>query len=176
MALGGGRAVHGALGRAAVRRLAPVLLLPVLAGCTAVSNLAGLAAGGTAGAATANPALGFAVGVGVAVGVDELSEWIVRSRERGEQDAIAKAAGAAPPGSPEPWVIHHTIPIGDEHGQFLVTREFATPLATCREVVFLVESEKEKRPFTTTLCRDTLGWHWAAAEPAVDRWGFLQRQ
>ncbi len=159
-----------------MRRLAPLLLLPLLAGCTEISNLVGLAAGGTAGAATANPALGFAVGVGVAVGVDELSEWIVRVRVRGEQDAIAEAAGSAPPGTPEPWVIHHTIPIGDEHGHFMVTREFATPLATCREVVFLVESGKEQRPFTTTLCRDPQGWRWARAEPTVDRWGFLQRQ
>ncbi len=159
-----------------MRRLAPALLLFLLAGCTAISNLAGLAAGGATGAATANPALGFAVGVGVAVAADEISGWIVRSRVRGEQDAISTAAGSAPLDTPEPWVIHHTIPIGDEHGRFMVTREFATPIATCREVVFLVESGKEARPFTTTLCHDTEGWRWAKAEPSVGRWGFLQRQ
>ena len=159
-----------------MKPLAPLLLLSLLTGCTTISNLAGLAAGGTAGAATANPAVGFAVGVGAAVGVDELSEWIVRSRVRGEQDAISVAAGSAPLNTPEPWVIHHTIPIGDEHGRFMVTREFATPLATCRDVVFLVESGKQAQPFATTLCRDANGWRWAEAEPAVDRWGFLQRQ
>ncbi|MBV9748768.1 MAG: hypothetical protein JO157_08130 [Acetobacteraceae bacterium] len=159
-----------------MRRLAPVLLLFLLGGCTTVSNLAGLAAGGTTGAATGNPALGFAVGVGVAVAADELSEWIVRTRVRGEQDAISTAAGSAPLDTPQPWVIHHTIPVDDEHGQFMVTREFATPIATCREVVFLVKSGKEARPFTTTVCRDANGWRWAKAEPAVGRWGFLQRQ
>ncbi len=159
-----------------MRRLAPALFLLLVGGCTTISNLVGLAAGGTAGAASGNPALGFAVGVGVAVAADEVSEWIVRSRVRGEQDAISAAAGSAPLDTPEPWVIHHTIPIGDEHGRLMVTREFATPIATCREVVFLVESGKEARPFTTAVCRDASGWRWAKAEPAVGRWGFLQRQ
>lgn len=153
-----------------------LLLLPVLGGCTSFSEIAGLVAGGGTGAATANPALGFAVGVGVQAGVDELSKWYQRSRSHGEQDAIAEAAGIAPLDTPESWAIHHTIPIGDEHGQFLVAREFATPLTTCREVVFLVESGKQQRPFTTTVCRDTEGWRWATAEPAIARWGFLQVQ
>ena len=126
--------------------------------------------------ATANPALGFAVGLGVAVGTDELTAWITRSRVRGEQDAIAEAAGAAPLGTPGPWAIRHAIPVGDEHGHFLVTREVATPLATCREVVFLIESGRTAHPYTTTLCRGSAGWRWAEAEPAVDRWGFLQRE
>jgi hypothetical protein len=139
-------------------KLVPLLLLPLLGGCSTISDLAGLAAGGGAGAATANPALGFAVGVGVKAGVDELGCWYERSRVRGEQDAIAEAAGAAQPGTPEPWAIRHTIPIGNEHGHFLVTREITTPLATCREVVFLVEDEKERHPFTTQVCRDVTGW------------------
>jgi hypothetical protein len=151
------------------------LALLLLGGCTDVSRIAGLAAGGTAGAATANPALGFAVGLGVTVGADELDRWITRSRVRGEQDAIAEAAGEAPLDTPRPWAVHHTIPIGDEHGHFLVTRELATPLATCREVVFLVESGRRALPYTTTLCRGSDGWRWAAAEPAVGRWEFLQR-
>ena len=159
-----------------MRRLATLLLLPLLGACSTVSDVAALAAGGGAGAATANPALGFAVGVGVKAGVDELGKWYERSRARGEQDAIAEAAGQAPPGTPEPWAVHHTIPIGDEHGHFLVTREFATPLATCREVVFRVEEGRSARPFTTTVCRDAAGWRWATAEPAVDRWGYLQHQ
>ena len=157
-------------------RLAPLLLLPVLGACSTISDLAALAAGGSAGAATANPALGFVVGVGVKAGVDEVGRWYTRSRVRGEQDAIAEAVGAAPPGTPEPWAIRHSIPIGDEHGHFLVTREFVTPLTTCREVVFLVEDGNERRPFTTQICREAVGWRWAAAEPAVDRWGYLQRQ
>jgi alpha-L-arabinofuranosidase len=159
-----------------MRRFAPVLLLPLLGACSTVSDVAALAAGGGAGAATANPALGFAVGVGVKAGVDELGKWYERSQARGEQDAIADAVGRAPPGTSEPWAVRHTIPIGNERGQFLVTREFATPLATCREVVFLVEEGRSARPFTTTVCRGGTGWRWASAEPAVDRWGYLQHQ
>lgn len=151
------------------------LLVPLLGACSTISDLAALAAGGGAGAATGNPALGFAVGVSVKAGVDELGRWYERSRVRGEQDAIAAAAGTAPPGTPEPWAVRHTIPIGNEHGHFLVTREFRTALATCREVVFLVEDE-ERHPFTTQVCRGAGGWRWAAAEPAVDRWGYLQRE
>ena len=53
-------------------------------------------------------------------------------------------------------------------------REFATPLTTCREIVFTVVDGDERDILTTTLCRQQDGWRWAAAEPAVDRWGFLQ--
>lgn len=156
-------------------RAAPLLLL-LLAGCSAVSTVAGLAAGGGAGVATANPAVGYAVGLGTQVGVDELGKWYNRAQARGEQDAIAEAAGAAPDGVAEPWAVHHTIPIGNQHGQVTVVREIATPLATCREIVFLVESGKRAHPFTTTICRQGQGWRWAQAEPAVGRWGYLQRQ
>jgi hypothetical protein len=154
------------------------LLLPLLAlaDCASVARLTGLAAGGTAGVVTGNPALGYAIGVGVSIGVDELAAWIARSRVSGEQDAIAEAAGRAPLNAPQPWAIRHMIPIGDASGHLLVTREIETPIATCREVIFLVEDETRKQPFTTTLCRGAAGWRWAEAEPAVDRWGFLQRQ
>jgi len=158
-----------------VNRWLPLLAVPYLAACSTVSDLAGLAAGGGAGAATANPAVGYAVGVGTRAGVDALGLWIVRTRWRGEQDAIAEAAGNAPLDAPRPWAIHHTIPIGDEHGLFMVTRDLATPLAVCREVVFLVQNGPRHRPFTTTICRDAGRWRWAAAEPATDRWGYLQR-
>lgn len=149
--------------------LAPLLLL--LGGCTAVSDIAGLAAGGAAGSATANPAVGFAVGISVRAGVDALRQYVVRVRHRGEQDAIAEAAGAAPLGQPRPWEIRHTIPIGNDRGTLTVIRDIDTPLVQCREVVFVVEGDGI---FTTPICRQDGGWKWAAAEPAVNRWGFLQ--
>ena len=74
-----------------------------------------------------------------------------------------------------PWRIRHTIPIGNARGELAVVREYATPLATCREVVFTVEDGNRPAVFTTSLCQRAAGWKWAAAEPAVDRWGFLQR-
>ena len=106
--------------------------------------------------------------------LDELRDYVVRSRQRGEQDAIADAAGAAPLGAAVPWEIRHTIPIGNRRGELAAVREFVTPLTTCREVVFSVLDGDERRLFATTLCRRGERWKWAAAEPAVDRWGYMQ--
>ena len=153
----------------------PMLGMAMLGGCAAVPDVAGLAAGGGAGAATANPVVGFAVGIAVRAGVDELRRYVDRRRQGGEQDAIADAAGAAPVGEFRPWQIRHTIPIGNARGELAVVREYATPLATCREVVFTVDDGGRPSLFTTSLCRRAARWKWAAAEPAIDRWGFLQR-
>lgn len=143
----------------------------LLGGCAAVSDIAGLAAGGAAGSATANPAIGFAVGISVRAGVDALRQYVVRTRHRGEQDAIAQAAGAAPLDQSRPWEIRHTIPVGNERGTLTVVREIDTPLARCREVIFVVEGDGV---FITPVCQQEGAWKWAAAEPAVDRWGYLQ--
>lgn len=148
--------------------------LMLLGGCAAVSDVAGLAAGGGAGAATGNPVIGYAVGISVRAGVDEVRRYVVRRRQQGEQDAITDAAGTAPVGESRPWQIRHTIPIDNARGELAVVREYATPLATCREVVFSVVDADHPSLFTTSLCRQATRWKWAAAEPAVDRWGFLQ--
>ncbi len=154
--------------------LLAVVALPLLGGCAAVSDVAGFAAGSGAGAATANPAIGFVVGIGVRAGADELRRYVVRRRQQGEQDAIAEAAGDAPVGEMRAWQIRHTIPVGNAKGELAVVREYATPLATCREVVFSVEDDGHPSVFTTSLCRQAARWKWAMAEPAVGRWGFLQ--
>lgn len=146
-------------------------VLPLLGGCAVVADVAGLVAGGAAGSATANPVVGYAVGISVRAGVDELRRYVVRRRQQGEQDAIAEVAGAAPLGEARFWEIRHTIPIGNERGTLTVIRQIATPIAECREVVFVVDSGGI---FTTPVCRQERGWKWAAAEPAVDRWGLLQ--
>lgn len=152
-------------------RLLALAVLPLLGGCAVVSDIAGLAAGAAAGSATANPVVGYAVGISVRAGVDELRRYVVRRRQQGEQDAIAEAAGSAPLGQDRRWEIRHTIPIGNERGTLTVVREIATPIAACREVVFVMDGGGI---FTTPVCRQDRGWKWAAAEPAVDRWGFLQ--
>lgn len=157
-----------------IRAVALLCALPALGGCAVVSDAAGLAAGGTAGAATGNPAVGYAVGISVRAGVDQLRKYVLRTRQRGEQDAIADAAGGVPIGEPRPWTIRHTIPVGNAEGELMVVREFTTPLATCREVVFTVADDDGPSLFTTSLCRRAARWKWAAAEPAVPRWGFLQ--
>jgi len=161
--------------RASLAALALASTLAFLGGCAAVSDVAGLAVGSGAGAATGNPAVGIAVGIGVRAGVDELRRYVFRRRQQGEQDAIAEAAGAAMVGEPRAWQIRHTIPVGNAQGELAVVREYATPLATCREVVFSVEGGGHASVFTTSLCLQAARWKWAAAEPAVGRWGVLQR-
>jgi hypothetical protein len=158
-----------------VRRAAlPLLALTLLTSCKSIGDIAGVAAAAGSGSASANPAVGIAVGIAARSAVDMLVDYIVRRRHGAEQDAIATTAGAIPIGTTHAWVIHHTIPIGDEHGELEPVREFTTPLTTCREIAFTVVDGKQRTLLTTTLCRDGPVWRWAQAEPAVARWGFLQ--
>ncbi|MDT7950125.1 MAG: hypothetical protein RQ966_01335 [Acetobacteraceae bacterium] len=158
-----------------MKRTAALLLAGLsLAGCHAIPDIAGVVAGAGTGSATANPAVGLAVGIAVRSGVRELTNYIDRRRAAGEQDAIAETAGNAPLGQARPWEIRHTIPIGNEHGNLEAVREFRTPLATCREIVFTVVDGDDRDVLETKLCKQPDGWRWASAEPAVSRWGFLQ--
>jgi len=160
-----------------VRAALALLPLALLAGCKSAAELTGLAAGAVAGGATANPAVGYAVAVGTAAGADEAFKWIGRTRSHAEQQAIADAAADLPEGGAAYWRIRHTIPIGNENGEVHVTRVIVSKLATCREITFSVVDDPPKPPawYATSICRDTTGWHWALAEPAVDRWGYLQQ-
>lgn len=105
-----------------MRRAAWLLPILLLGGCKAAAQLSGLAVGGATGAATANPAVGYAVGIGTAVAADELFKWIGRSRTHAEQLAIASAASDLPQGGAAHWRIRHSIPIGNEKGEVWVTR------------------------------------------------------
>ncbi len=154
-------------------KLAWLAMLAILPGCSVISDAAGVVSAGVSGSATANPAVGIAVGIGVRAGVDALVQYLERKRHTAEQDAIADAAGSTPLGVAHAWEIHHTIPLGNHHGQLEPVREFTTPLTTCREIVFSVEDDTREL-YVTTLCRKPDRWAWAAAEPAVDRWGYLQ--
>ena len=168
------------MGFTTVIRMRVVLLLAVtyLAGCKAAPEIAGVVTGGTVGAATANPALGFAVGVATDAGANAGLRYVGRSRQGAEQDAIARVASDLPDGAEADWKIQHTIPIGNEHGQLRVTRTIRSPLAACKEIAFSVDEgrgETSKRNwFVTTICKSAEEWKWAAAEPAVERWGYLQ--
>jgi hypothetical protein len=156
-------------------QLAAILLL---AGCKAAPQIAAVVTGGAAGAATGNPAVGFAVGVATDAGANYAFRYISRTRQGAEQDAIAQIAGDLPVGTEASWKIEHTIPIGDEHGRLRIVRAIDSPLAACKEIAFSVEDgkgDKMKRTwFTSSVCKQSEEWKWAAAEPAVERWGFLQ--
>lgn len=175
--MGLGRTGDGAMGCIAVKAL-PLAVVVLLAGCTTVPQIAAVVTGGAAGTATANPAIGFTVGVAVDAGTNYALRYYGRSRQGAEQDAIAQAAGDLPVGTEAAWKIEHTIPIGDEHGQLRVVRVIDSPLAACKEIAFSVDEgkgDKLKRTwFTTDVCKQAERWKWAAAEPAVERWGYLQ--
>lgn len=182
--MGHGRARRRTVGLIAVMRArrGAVMLAATftLAGCNAIGDIAGLATGAVAGGATANPAIGFAVGVATAAAADEAVAYFSRERARAAQDAVAAVAGPLPIGAAGAWAIRHDIPVGNEHGEVRVVREIASPLAACREIAFSVLDDPPAPPawFTTTICaKDAAGrgpdWKWASAEPAVPRWGFL---
>jgi hypothetical protein len=144
----------------------------LLGGCSLGPAAAGVAAGGATAAVTANPVVGYAVGLGVRAGADEVLKYYVRVRQNAEQDAIADVAGQSSVGESRRWEIRHTIPIGNAKGSLSVLTEIPNALAQCREVMFVTDGVEA--PFITQVCRDSDRWHWAAAEPAVDRWGALQ--
>ena len=175
---------YGTMGRVAVRSrgrtvlpLLPFMLI-ALGGCRFASELAGAAAGGATAAASANPLVGVAVGVAVNSALDATTDYIVRTRQRAEQDAIAGEVATMAVGDRRSWEIRHDIPIGNEHGEVQVTRVIMTPLAACKELLFSVDSgsgEDLKRAwYATQACHDGQRWKWALAEPAVERWGSLQ--
>ena len=183
--MGFGGAGHGTLEPIAVRlqrgmwccarALLPLLLL---AGCQSLTNVFAVGTGLVVGGATSNPALGFFAGVAVDAAGTYAQRTYSRTRAHAEQEAIAGAAGDLAVGGGADWKIEHTIPIGNEHGELKVVRLIESPLATCKEVVFsVVDGHGPTAPrawYDADICRERDHWHWASAEPAVERWGFLQ--
>jgi hypothetical protein len=163
----------GTMGRVAVRRW-PLFALIALAGCTSTARIAAVVTGGVAGATTGSPAIGFLVGVATDAGANYVVRYYGRVRQGAEQDAIAQVAANLPIGTEADWKIEHTIPIGNEHGRLQVVRDIDSLLASCKELAFSVDDGKDRSWFTTDICKQADQWKWAAAEPAVERWGFLQ--
>jgi uncharacterized membrane protein len=158
-----------------IARSAALVALLALAGCDTVGELAGLVTGGSAGVATASPVVGIAVGIAVTTATTEALKYYGRHRQQAEQNAIAEVAGTLPEGGAAPWRIRHDIPIGNEHGEVRVVRVIATPLAECREIVFsVVDLPDPSSWYSSSICHQAARWKWAEAEPAVERWGYLQ--
>jgi hypothetical protein len=183
MEMGQCRTRYGALGIVAVTRLVrlalPLLTLPVLlAACNSIGAISGAVVGVAAGGATTNPLVGYAVGVGTQATVDEAVKYVMRKRQQAEQDEIAAVIAPLPVGQTAAWKINHDLPFGNEHGNVTVLRNIDNALTTCKEVVFTVidgdTADAPRSRFVSSACRQQDGWKWAAAEPAVTRWGFLQ--
>ena len=145
-----------------------------LPGCAGVGDVTGAVAGVVSGAITANPAVGIGVGIAVRAAATEAENRIVLSRQRNEQEAIAAAIADAGVGEIRPWGVDQRV-TGDAYGEVRVIRLIETPLALCKEALFSVEGKGAERAwFSTTACEEGGRWRWAAAEPAVERWGNLQ--
>ena len=164
--------------RATRNLAAPLVVLLLLVGCSATPRLAGVASGAIAGGATANVAIGVAVGVATDAAARAGIQYVGRSRQHTEQAAIAAAAGDLQVGQRAPWHVEHLVPVGNEHGELEVVRLIDNPLAPCKEVAFSVDTGAgaalRRSWYTTTLCLQGGAWTWAAAEPATERWGYLQ--
>ena len=146
----------------------------LLAGCGSIGSGVGAAVGLATGTGSANPVVGAVVALGTKAAVDTLVLYVSRKRQQGEQDAIVDAVGALPVGGTATWQIRHTIPIGNAAGEVQVTRLIQTPIATCKEIVFTVVDGDDREQYATTACQQAERWKWAQAEPATERWGFLQ--
>jgi surface antigen len=183
----GRAAIKGALGRAAVKPPAALVLLALLAGCASTGSTAASSAGPVSGAlaglgvsaVTADPFVGYAVGIGTQAAVTALEKYLARKLHQGEQDRIAATVANLQPGQSAPWQIHYDIPVDAAHGDVTVTREISNALTDCKEVAFTViagrEPDAPRGIYLTTACRESDGtWQWAEAEPAAARWGFLQ--
>ncbi len=139
------------------------------------ADLAGVAGAGIANSVTSSAAAATAIGLGVASGASAGLQYAERKVHRAEQDNIASAAGPLTPGAVSTWKVVHDVPIeDDEHGELAVVRIVGNTGFSCKEIVFSVDTEKDRAFYTATVCRDGEHWKWASAEPATERWGSLQ--
>ncbi len=183
-------------------------LASCLAGCTGATRDLGTDAGalgvGTAvGAATGNPVIGLAAGVGVRLAADEAYKYGERQYYGGLQSTIAAAGGAAEAGELVAWRFDGPLGIADTGGRVEVVRAFGTHLR-CKELIYSVEprpdddtGDGDGKPeghapaptrntdltegmppgsevLTATICRGADGWAWAGSRPSTGRWGGLQ--
>ena len=171
-----------AAGRPARRRMplpAAAMLAASLApgACSGTADfgteVASIGAGALAGGLTGNPLVGFAVGAGTQIAFSEGVDYYNREAVRLVQQAIASEAGDAPEGESRQWSVESDVPLVDAQGQVQVLRDFGGDIA-CRQIVF-TDDDIEDMYFVTVICRgDDDAWHWANAEPAVDRWDGIQ--
>jgi uncharacterized protein YceK len=158
------------------RLLALGVLLGALGGCGTIGSFTGAAAGIATSATTGNPAVAIAVGVGVKTATDAALKGYSRRNKRNEQDALAAIVADMNVGDSRPWEVPHPLGFGTEKGEIRVTRLIESAIADCKEVLFSVdpgEPDAQRSWYAGSVCRQDDKWKWAAAEPAVERWGNL---
>jgi hypothetical protein len=146
-----------------------------LAGCQLLGVIGGAAAGAATGAASANGAAAIVTAIAVQTAIDRATHISERRGVTAEQDAVAAAAGEMSVGETRAWEMQHKLTRRKAHGEVRVTRIIKSPLTTCKEVLFsVIDGDAAPAWFATSACQHGDKWKWAAAEPAVERWGHLQ--
>ena len=172
------------------RRVAPLALLLAsglglgLAGCSSLVSEGSATAAGVGGAAVAaqvtkNAAVASGIGLGVLAGAQAGVKSVERTYHGSEQDRIADIAGSLEIGQVAPWQSSHFVKLEpDEAGRVTVSRIISSTGLVCKEIVFSVDHVEDESPlsefYVATICKDSVKWRWATAEPATARWGNLQ--
>ncbi len=163
------------------------LLASLVAGTTGCSSLlsegsataAGVVGAGAAATVTRNAAVSAGIGLGVLAAAQSGVRAIERDYHGHQQDRIAEIAGELAVGQVAPWQSKHLIQLEpDEAGRVTVSRVISATDLSCKEIVFSVDQVKDAATlssfYVATICKDSVKWRWASAEPATARWGNLQ--
>ena len=158
------------------QRLALLALLGgslFLTACTSssIGSTAGAVSGIASSAATANPLVGYSIGVTVQAATDAIVKYVLSTWTQEQHDLMATIAGPLAVGQSQRWEVKRMIPYGNERGQLQVMREITNPLTHCKEIVFTVETDNSlPSTYMTAICKNNDQWQWASVEPAVQRW------
>ncbi len=153
-------------------------------GCSSLLSEGSATAAGVAGTAVAasvtkNAAVSAGIGLGVLAAAQAGVRTIERNYHGQQQDLIAQIAGELPVGQVAPWRSRHAIQLEpDEAGRVTVSRVISATDLACKEIVFSVDQIQDATTlssfYVATICKDSVKWRWATAEPATARWGNLQ--
>jgi hypothetical protein len=171
--------------RAAALNLAVAFGLALgTAGCSSLlsegsATAAGVAGTAAAGAVTKNATVSAGIGLGVLAAAQAGVKAVERSYHGHQQDLIAEVAGELDVGQVAPWRSEHAIRLEpDEAGRVTVSRVISATGLVCKEIVFSVDHVEDAKTlssfYVATVCKDSVKWRWASAEPATARWGSLQ--
>jgi hypothetical protein len=166
--------------RYAVVLAAALPLMGCAAAGPAITSLTTAGVAGSVGSATGSALAGVGAGVAVAYGTDQLVQYSERRLQDKQQQAIASAAAPLNSGQSAHWDIPGDGTI-DKAAQLLLSGDKGTvevahifgQAIPCKDVIFTVNGDHGI--YTTTICKNDQGtWMWAAGEPSVHRWGYLQ--
>jgi hypothetical protein len=132
-----------------------------------------------AASVTKNAAVAAGIGLGVLAAAQAGVKTVERNYHGHRQDEIAEIAGGLAVGQVAPWKSIQSIQLEpDESGRVTVSRIISATDLACKEIVFSVDRVKGATTlssfYVAAICKDSVRWRWATAEPATARWGSLQ--